>query len=262
MHQLTEMSGGREHVAATVDEQSRVILLAAHWQSTHDATRPGGVVSRDLRSTTAQVRTVIGYCLHLTDLMNQSGTNSEAAGDMEHALRSRLSDGQRLKGPRELLPDRQAVVIDELMHAAVRVAAVQQNTVAWLVLHGRLFVPKPELGKRDREFHARPGAWRLKYLQLSWVRTNLASCFALGVSTLGTLYLVRAEHNTPHAFAAVESVQIVIIALLAIGAAALHQGSRRRTRDRRLRTRHGPCSICPGGSSPSRWCSTCRFRPS
>ncbi|MEU4193610.1 hypothetical protein AB0E69_17050 [Kribbella sp. NPDC026611] len=207
---------------APVDEQSRVILLAAHWQSTHDATHPGGVVSRDLRSTTAQLRTVIGYCLHLTHLMTQSASNSEAAGEVEQALRAAgaitqhvpyllrtrvsdvggrsdaapeaafvellqalrgwLSDGQRLKGRRELLPDCRAVetasdVIDELIHAAVRVAEVQQNTVAWLILHGRLFVPKPELGKRDREFHNQPGAWRLKYPQLSWVRTNLASCF-------------------------------------------------------------------------------------
>ncbi|MFI7067199.1 MFS transporter [Kribbella sp. NPDC050124] len=47
------------------------------------------------------------------------------------------------------------------------------------------------------------------------------SGLALGVATLGTLYLVRAEQNTPQAFAVVECVQMVIIALLAIGAAAL-----------------------------------------
>ncbi|MEU4287273.1 MFS transporter [Kribbella sp. NPDC026596] len=47
------------------------------------------------------------------------------------------------------------------------------------------------------------------------------SGLALGVATLGTLYLARAEHNTAHAFATVEVVQMVIIALLAIGAAAL-----------------------------------------
>ncbi|TCO46870.1 EmrB/QacA subfamily drug resistance transporter [Kribbella antiqua] len=47
------------------------------------------------------------------------------------------------------------------------------------------------------------------------------SGLALGVATLGTLYLARAEHNTPHAFATVESVQMVIIALLAVGAAVL-----------------------------------------
>ncbi len=47
------------------------------------------------------------------------------------------------------------------------------------------------------------------------------SGLALGVATLGTLYLARAEHNTAHAFATVEVVQMVVIALLAIGAAAL-----------------------------------------
>jgi MFS family permease len=47
------------------------------------------------------------------------------------------------------------------------------------------------------------------------------SGLALGVATLGTLYLARAEHNTARAFATVESVQMTIIILLAIGAAAL-----------------------------------------
>jgi MFS family permease len=44
---------------------------------------------------------------------------------------------------------------------------------------------------------------------------------ALGVATLGTLYLSLAPHSTPHAFATVEYVQMGIVALLAIGAAAL-----------------------------------------
>jgi EmrB/QacA subfamily drug resistance transporter len=47
------------------------------------------------------------------------------------------------------------------------------------------------------------------------------SGLALGVATLGTLYVARAEHNTAHAFATVEAVQIAIIALLAVGVAAL-----------------------------------------
>ncbi|TCO17242.1 EmrB/QacA subfamily drug resistance transporter [Kribbella steppae] len=52
------------------------------------------------------------------------------------------------------------------------------------------------------------------------------SGLALGVATLGTLYIARAEHNTPHAFATVEYVQLVIIALLAVGAAALPRFTR------------------------------------
>lgn len=47
------------------------------------------------------------------------------------------------------------------------------------------------------------------------------SGLALGVATLGTLYIARAEHNTAHAFATVEGVQMAIIALLAVGVAAL-----------------------------------------
>ena len=47
------------------------------------------------------------------------------------------------------------------------------------------------------------------------------SGLALGVATLGTLYLAGAEHNTARAFATVECVQMAIIALLAIGIAAL-----------------------------------------
>ncbi|MEU5347522.1 MFS transporter, partial [Streptomyces sp. NPDC020766] len=47
------------------------------------------------------------------------------------------------------------------------------------------------------------------------------SGLALGVATLGTLYLALAPHNIAHAFAAVEYVQMGIVALLAIAAAAL-----------------------------------------
>lgn len=206
---------------APVDEPSRIIFLAARWQSTHDSTSPAIVLTRDLRSTTAQLRTVIGYCLHLADLVSQSA-DAEEAGDLERALRTAgsatqrvtyalrtrvsdvggrsdgaaeaafvellqtlrrwLSDGERLKGPQELVSAGREVavvrdVVDELMHSAVRVAKVQEETAAWLILRGRLFVPKPELGKRDPEFDNRPGVWRLKYPQPAWVRTNLAACF-------------------------------------------------------------------------------------
>jgi len=47
------------------------------------------------------------------------------------------------------------------------------------------------------------------------------SGLALGVATLGSLYLALAPHSYPHAFASVEYVQMGIVALLAIGAAAL-----------------------------------------
>jgi EmrB/QacA subfamily drug resistance transporter len=47
------------------------------------------------------------------------------------------------------------------------------------------------------------------------------SGLALGVATLGTLYLALAPHNVVHAFATVEYAQMGIVALLAVGAAAL-----------------------------------------
>ena len=47
------------------------------------------------------------------------------------------------------------------------------------------------------------------------------SGLALGVATLGTLYLSLAPRSYPHAFATVEYIQMGIVALLAVGAAAL-----------------------------------------
>lgn len=49
---------------------------------------------------------------------------------------------------------------------------------------------------------------------------------ALDVATLGTLYLTLAPRSYPHAFAAAEYVQMGIVALLAIGAAALPRFSK------------------------------------
>jgi EmrB/QacA subfamily drug resistance transporter len=49
---------------------------------------------------------------------------------------------------------------------------------------------------------------------------------ALGVATLGTLYIGLAPHSVPHAFATVEYVHIGIVALLAVGAAALPRFTR------------------------------------
>ncbi|MGN9838289.1 MFS transporter [Nonomuraea sp. H19] len=52
------------------------------------------------------------------------------------------------------------------------------------------------------------------------------SGLALGVAALGTVYLALEPHNVPHAFAAVEYVHMGIVALLAIGAAALPRFTR------------------------------------
>ena len=47
------------------------------------------------------------------------------------------------------------------------------------------------------------------------------SGLALGVATLGTLYLSMSPHSYPHAFSTVEYIQMGIVALLAVGAVAL-----------------------------------------
>ncbi|OHV45557.1 hypothetical protein [Pseudofrankia sp. BMG5.36] len=52
-------------------------------------------------------------------------------------------------------------------------------------------------------------------------RHDGADGVALGVATLGTLYLTLQPHSFPHAFATVEYIQMGIVVLLAIGAAAL-----------------------------------------
>ena len=52
------------------------------------------------------------------------------------------------------------------------------------------------------------------------------SGLALGVATLGTLYLSMAPHGYPHAFSTVEYIQMGIVALLAVGAAALPKFTR------------------------------------
>lgn len=52
------------------------------------------------------------------------------------------------------------------------------------------------------------------------------SGLALGVATLGTLYLGLAPRGVPHAFATVEYAQMGIVAVLAVGAAALPRFTR------------------------------------
>ena len=54
------------------------------------------------------------------------------------------------------------------------------------------------------------------------------SGLALGVATLGTLYLSLAPRSYPHAFRSVEFIQMGIVALLAVGATALPRFTRAR----------------------------------
>ncbi|MGR4862113.1 hypothetical protein ACIPOG_00020 [Kriegella sp. LARHCF250] len=205
------------------DDPSSVMRLAALWQAAHEATSPRDLLTRDLRSTTAQLRTVCGYASHLGTVLGavQPGTDERlraleptlrsadlAAARVGRAWRTRLSDvngrsdgpaeatflemlrtlqrwlrdGDRLRRPDEIVRDEHAGatirdVVDELLHAAHRVAALHQKGVAWLIDAGRLFVPRPELAKRDPEYWVRPTVWLLRYPQPSWIRTNRRACF-------------------------------------------------------------------------------------
>jgi hypothetical protein len=93
-----------------------------------------------------------------------------------------LRDGERLKRPDEVVVDADAAgrirqVVDEIAHVGHLVAALREESVAWLIRAGRLFVPRVELAKRDPEFDHRPSVWRLRYPQPHWVRTARESCF-------------------------------------------------------------------------------------
>ncbi|MGW6196995.1 hypothetical protein ACWF0M_12685 [Kribbella sp. NPDC055110] len=230
---------------AAVDQPSQVILLAARWQSAHLATNRRSVLTRDLRSTTAQLRTVIGYSAHLIALLGQYDATAEVSRELVQALRTAakatqrlahvwrtrlsdlngrsegpaessfvelasvlrawLSDGERLKKPQDVVPDELARTgvantIDELMHSAHRVAQVQQETVAWLVSDGRLFVPGVELAKHDPAFSRQPQVWRLKHPQ-TWVWTNVSACFDEATAALADV--------KDHLAAAARSAQIL-----------------------------------------------------
>ena len=56
------------------------------------------------------------------------------------------------------------------------------------------------------------------------------SGLALGVATLGSLYLSLTPRSIPHAFATVEYVQMGIVAILALSAAALPRFTQARPR--------------------------------
>jgi hypothetical protein len=204
------------------DEPSRVVRMAVRWRSAHETTSPRGVLTRDLRSSTAQLRTVVGYATHLAGVLSATrGVGEElpelaralrtangAVVQVAHTWRTRLSDlngrsdglaearftellaalrgwlrvGDRLREPSEVVTNEQSAavvrdVLDELVHAAHRVATVQQETVGDLVMRGELFVPRAELAKRDPEYGFRPSVWRLRYPQPHWVRTNRSACF-------------------------------------------------------------------------------------
>jgi hypothetical protein len=52
---------------APVDELSSIARTATRWARAHDSTPPMSLLTRDLRSATAQIRTICGYVSHLVD---------------------------------------------------------------------------------------------------------------------------------------------------------------------------------------------------
>jgi hypothetical protein len=89
------------------------------------------------------------------------------------------------------------------------------------------------------------------------------SGLALGVATLGTLYLALAPHSVSHAFASVEYVQMGIAVLLAVGAAALPRFTTASANTPIARGthpaigRHRPTVGGPGGVHRSRGSGAC-----
>jgi hypothetical protein len=86
------------------------------------------------------------------------------------------------------------------------------------------------------------------------------SGLALGVATLGTLYLSQEPHGISHAFARVEYAQMAIVAPLAVGAAALPRFTKASAdapsltaESRRLSALGAPCqALARGSAGPSR----------
>jgi hypothetical protein len=208
--------------SSAVDHPSSIVYLAARWQSAHQATAAADLLTRDLRSTSAQLRTMCGYAAHLADLLSSSLGRTEdlraltgalrsgdaAAARVGRAWRTRLSDlnggsdspaeplfvellsalqswlrdGDRLRNAEDVVPNDDAVasvkeVIDELLHSAYQVAYCQQAAVSWLIMSGRLFVPRAVVAKLDPEFQVSLRVWLPRRPRPSWVRTTRAACF-------------------------------------------------------------------------------------
>ncbi|MFD7159405.1 hypothetical protein ACFV9C_32735 [Kribbella sp. NPDC059898] len=205
------------------DEPTRISRMAAAWQRAHEATSPGELLTRDFRSTSAQLRTVAGYLAHMARLLHAakaapsadlrplvSSLREVAAAEtrVTQAWRSRMSDdtgrtdspvepvflylldalqgwlrdGDKLKPFPDVITsltvaDQARQALDELVHAAHRVAVVQEESTQWVVGAGRLYVPKPAAAVRDPEFNHRPSVWRLRHPQPYWVRATQISCF-------------------------------------------------------------------------------------
>ncbi|MBB5979837.1 hypothetical protein [Kribbella solani] len=195
---------------------SMVGARAARWERAHAEVSHEVVLTRDLRSTTAQLRTIGGQGWYVASLLlsaRSSGLDLEqrveleslrqALGSLDGAavrvdadLRRRLSDlGRRSDSPDEVaFLDLKGVVdrvlgdgqwrsaelmdaADELLWAAVQVARHLERTVHRMIWSGRLFVPRSDAARVELTYLRRPtGGARL--LQPYWVRTDRMTCFS------------------------------------------------------------------------------------
>jgi hypothetical protein len=75
-----------------VDEVSRLAEAAARWQRAYEGIGAGGTLTRDLRSTTAQLRTAGGYALHLADCVSRVGPQLGLENQTRHDLRILIAE--------------------------------------------------------------------------------------------------------------------------------------------------------------------------
>ncbi|TCC52141.1 hypothetical protein E0H73_40095 [Kribbella pittospori] len=209
------------------DRLSLISWHAARWERAHDAVPARTLLTRDLRSTTAQLRTVCGHAWHLASHLRKAATADldtcqrldlaalmkalrafdTGAAVVTDAWRRRVSDvggrsnapaevvflelqatlagvvrhDRRLLSPDALVPNGRVAarlldVVDELMWSADQVARKQQEAVAGLILHGRLFVPQREAKMLEVAYPSRRGRTGM-HPRARWVRTNLPNHF-------------------------------------------------------------------------------------
>jgi hypothetical protein len=71
------------------DATAQLAYVAARWQRAHESTATVTLLTRDLRSMTAQLRTACGYAWHLSDRL-LAASHLDRGPQMEHQLKALL----------------------------------------------------------------------------------------------------------------------------------------------------------------------------
>jgi hypothetical protein len=210
--------------ATSGEVYAQIARAAAHWQRLHEEIPAQSLLTRDLRSITAQIRTAAGHGRylvravgasaqrlgfggaavmrlrkantalrrsdtgsirttaawnrHLSDLGGTTSLPGEFAfRELHEAVRRTVvqPDGA-LRPIAELIPDRwtaDAVLgaVDEIVHSAHQVAAMQQRAVFDLVIAGRLFVSRSQAIRVDPTYQQLTVA-PVGKPQRNWVRAE------------------------------------------------------------------------------------------